>query len=308
MNSRLILYMGIILTLVLGVYAAESSMQASVQVISNEPFVKINSPSFGWQANAKPYFNVSFKEKVKYSYYSINNGKWNSFCSACSSYIKSISLPQGIVNLTVRAINNSNFNYTNSILLNVDSIAPKISSTSPASNAYANGDFGVYYTELNLKEVILKYGASSANLDKSVNFIDCLSGINKWCYNHIDLNEFNNKSIYYQFVVKDNSLQASSKLVLVKVDLTPPSIKINSPLNQSYINAKAQVYFNITSSELVTFQYSDNGLTYVSLSSGKNFFYGLKTFTLGQHNLTIRATDYAGNTVLERRSFEVSAS
>ncbi|MCX6749045.1 MAG: hypothetical protein NT076_05575 [Candidatus Pacearchaeota archaeon] len=36
MNSRLILYMGIILTLVLGVYAAESSMQASVQVLAQE--------------------------------------------------------------------------------------------------------------------------------------------------------------------------------------------------------------------------------------------------------------------------------
>jgi len=238
---------------------------------------------------------VSLAEQVKNLYYKINSGSYSKLCIGCNKYAGTKSFSEGQNNLTIRAVTNTNQTYLSSITFNTDTIKPKISSTYP-STSYGSGLFGVKYIEANLKNVTLFYGLNSANPEKKKELIGCSSGTNMWCYNNVDLSAYNGKYIYYKFEVRDNFFSVNSSARKILVDTIKPIMNVNKPENNTvYINKDGKVYINITSNEKSKLEYKDNNLAWISLCSSCIYYRNYKTFSFGQHNVSFKATDLAGN-------------
>jgi len=161
--------------------------------------------------------NVNTIEKVKYLYYKINSGSYSKLCTNCNKYSGTKSFAEGKNNLTVKALAYDGANYFSSVIFYTDTIKPKIIATFPFKKG--NGIFGVKYTEANLRKVTLFYGLSSINLSSSKVFSNCVSGTKIWCYDFVNLSDYNGKYIYYRFLLEDpyRNKYSSTKKIFVNI-------------------------------------------------------------------------------------------
>lgn len=290
----------IVLLIVLGlssgflIQAQESNLQASVNVIP-ENYITIISPIDGGIYSSKSVLlNISLADKVKSLDYSVNDGKWSSLCDNCNKYLGTKSFAEGKNTLKLRAQKSKGiYEYSSLVVFYVDSVAPEIASTLPASSKYGNGLFSVQYTELNLKRVVLSYGS---NLDASERFIElaCLAGTNVGCSTFVNLSDYDGEVVYYRFAVYDNFRIVLSKATGIKVDLTSPILEVSSPINKTYVQSSGKVYFNLTSNEIGKIGYYDNGKWNSLCDNCDGYSKDIK-LSFGNHLLKFRATDTAGN-------------
>lgn len=286
------------------IYAAETSLQANVIVLGNVSFITINSPVDEQLYNTKSIFlDIKLSEKVKYLYYRINSGSYNKLCSNCDKYSAKKGFSEGENNLTILAIKYDNTKKYSAITFYIDTTKPKILDTFP--DKYGKGLFGVKYTESNLQKVTLYYWPATNSSDINTKlFLSCLPGTNIWCSDFIDISSYNNKYIYYKFELKDNFFSVNSSVTKILIDTISPVLNVFNPVNSSvYVNSKGQVYLNISSSEKAKLEYKDNNLSWIQLCSSCTSWKGYKTFSFGQHNVSFKATDLAGNYDKELTSF-----
>jgi len=214
-------------------------------------------------------------------------------------------LKEGDNNITIRATDGFGTVNEENISLFIDSREPRISRTLPRRNSVTNGTgFFVRYTEINLKDVFVSWNPSEQLVSCNV------PGKNQECTIDLDLTAFDGQEIEYWFNVSDDVRSVESRRTKIKVDTTKPNITINLPLNDSILDRRVQ--FNISVSEDVKLEYLDNTTSnprFRRLCSNCDE-YGesrkrTKSFREGVHNLTIRATDKAGQTDVKAVSFEV---
>lgn len=274
------------------------------------PFtMTINSPQDGIFGNRRVPFNVTLSNEVElleYINYNDTRPRWRRLCRNCDEYGNSNkrtkTLNEGNNNLTIRATDSYGSIKEEHILLFIDSRAPRISRTLPRRNSVTNGTgFYIKYTEDNLEEV-------SVSWNLTIILSDCTeSGINKECYIDLNLSAYDGQEIDYWFNVSDAVRSVQSRVTKVKVDTTPPILKVNAPEDTTY---ERRVPFNITVSEDVALEYYDSSRARWIRLCSRCDDYGnsrriIRSFSRGEHDISIRATDEAGQSDVEEVSFEV---
>lgn len=180
----------------------------------------------------------------------------------------------------------------------VDSKKPIIHSILPAKNKFTNGDlFYIKYSEDNLKEIKLFWEGVNGSGGKILN---CSSGRKQECETSVDLSIYDGKYIEYWLEVSDSVNTVITKKTKVFVDTTSPELNVYKP--EEGRTYGRSVPFKISVSENVTIEYKDSWdeiPQWRRLCSNCDS-YGIekqktKTFRKGIHNLTIKATDKAGN-------------
>ena len=271
--------------------------------------ITVNSPTNSAYGSRRVPFNITLNATVDLLEFINHNDtrpKWTRLCSDCNEYgnktKKTKTLNEGNNNLTIRATDSFGTVKEENISLFIDSKLPKILRTLPRRNSVTNGTgFYVKYTEDNLKEVLVSW-------NPTILLASCTeSGINKECYVDIDLSAFDGQEIEYYFNVSDDIRSTISKKTTVLVDTTKPVLNVTLPEDGSEVNRSVKLDIQI--SEDVILEYSDNSAPFRRLCSNCDE-YGhsstkTKTFTIGNHDLRIRATDKAGQTDTEEVSFEV---
>ena len=249
-------------------------------------------------------FNIStsdFVSKIEFINYNDNIPQFKTLCSNCNGYgfasKRNINLNEGDNTLTVRATDLfANIMEVN-LTVFVDSKLPRISRILPRGNSVINGSFFfIKYIEDNLQQIKLFF-------NPEYNLSLCQSGSAN-CSTSIDLTAFNNQSITFFFNVTDPIRTVQSRATTVFVDTVSPTLTVYSPANMT--TNLTRITFNMTSSEPVILEYLDNSasvprwkrLCSNCLSHG---YSSKKTqfIAKGNHSLTIRARDKAGNSNTE---------
>lgn len=281
----------------------KSEKSWSFEIKSQGPFeMNVFAPLDGSYNTTRILFNVTTNEiveRIDYINYNEPKPKWKKLCVNCNAYDRPNTLKEGINNITIRAVDNINQIEEKSVVLYIDSKKPKISTIRPKISDITNGDFFyVKYNEDNLQKVELFWNSSVGSGSKVLE--NCSAGNNEACSTSVDLSSFNGKEITYWFEISDLTNKVSSKKVNVRVDTGIPVINVFMPEeSESYWK---NVPFNITVSEKVNLEYIDNAETSPKWKTlcGNCDSYGYdskknKPFKRGNHNLTIIATDKAGN-------------
>lgn len=292
------------------------------EVSANTPLMEmvVYSPQSGIFNSRKTPFNISLDGKasrIEYINYNERIPRWRVLCTDCEEYgysgirQKTKLLNEGENLIEIRATDFIGRTTEQNFSLFIDTKQPVIQKTEPKINRVTNGsDFYIKYSEENLKEVLL-LGNKTLNLTNQCDE----SGKNVVCNIQPDLSSFDGREITYWFDVKDIANNTdSSRPISVLVDTTSPILTVNSPvenLTGSTIYGK-RIPFNIVISEDVTLSLLDNSsdrARWQRLCSNCDS-YGLdrlktKYFTEGNHNLTIKATDKAGNSDSQEIIFEV---
>ncbi|MDO8459474.1 MAG: hypothetical protein Q7S74_00015 [Nanoarchaeota archaeon] len=244
--------------------------------------------------------NYSFSE-ISFIDWTAKKPSWIILCKNCNEYgfKKKVIKPfgEGEHNLTFRAVNGT-VTITKNLSFLVDSKKPKILITLPKNKGFTNGsNFYVKYSEDNCKSLLLNFYGNISNKTTNMN---CSSGVNIEKIISNNLSAFNNQEIEYQFVIKDiSNNSAESRKIKIKVDTTKPII--NSFVNTT--NGKRVTFtLNITELNFDEVNYIDYNdakpavkLLCSSLKNG--ICSSTKTLRAGNHNITIKVLDKAGNSV-----------
>ena len=240
-------------------------------------------------------------EKIEYS---TDGGiKFKTLCKNCDSYSNKLTFSEGANSLIVKATFFGSETDSEIVNFYVDSKKPKITKQYPSDKKYTNGTFYVVYTEDNLKQVSLYYKGIDELDYQHVTRTDCPAGKNKQCNFFVNLAAYEGEKINYKFVVENHAAETSSKTYTETVDTILPAITINSPTNTIY---HSRIPLDIIVTEDVKLEYSDNGGRFVTLCSSCHVLNVRRSFGIGSHVLTIRATDKAGNTDIESVEFTVA--
>ncbi len=269
----------------------------------NKTGIVINLPDREIYNAGKVPLNISvfgtgkLLDKISYVDYSEKKPREITLCRKCIDYGKSISkilrLKEGKHELLFRA-------YFKGGLLNaskeifVDSKKPKIYLPRIRSKSFTNGTFQLDYDEENAKKITLYYENKSAVNE------NCTSGKKQSCLIQDDLSKYNGRDIFYSFEIEDiaGNIEKSKNLT-AEVDLDFPIIEnINYPVIGNY------VYFrlNITEKNFKDVSYYDNSDENAKWKILCSVLKGgicekSQRLTPGEHNITIRVSDKAGNAV-----------
>ncbi len=240
------------------------------------------------------------------------NTCWQVLCTHCNGYGndrgRKLTMDEGINRLVIRVMDNNGNLYYQNITLIVESIKPKVFSSFPHKNEFINGSyFNIKYSEQNLKNITLVYG----NDDRIKNTTKyCPAGNKQNCSFFLNLSEYEGQPIYYYFIINDLINSETTQMTRLIVDTIRPMVNINFPQNGK--NYFKKVPINVTATENSKIEYLDtNGnsvlwkkFCYDCKSFGFNKLIQ-KSFSEGNHNLLIRATDKAGNFDIKEVNFIV---
>ncbi|MBI3623758.1 hypothetical protein HY212_06805 [Candidatus Pacearchaeota archaeon] len=226
--------------------------------------------------------------------YANDGSEFTTICRNCSSYSKKKPFDDGVHSVIFEALFDGGpvfieRNFT------VDTKVPRIKDISP-TKGFAFGDFGLDFQEENPTQIILHYGSQT----KEIELNTCLKdGYNNYkCSTHVDLSGYDGGKVEYWFSVEDIAGRIkNSKHKTLSVDLTKPVLTVNLPIDGETYGKK--VPFNLSVSEKVTLQYKNNNPAWKGFCDNCNG-YGFnskktRAFDPGTHDITIRATDQAGN-------------
>jgi len=212
------------------VYAEETSIQASVTVLS-PLIITIVSPIMNAVYSSRSVtLNVGLSEKVYNISYNINNGAWIQLCSNCKSYYGKRAFSEDQNNLTIMAFSFTNQTHYSTRSFKTDTIYPYIYTVIPNASVITGNPmpFLVFYTESNLRNVTLQYGPK---LERKAEFTNCPSGYKKYCSKSVNLSDFEGKTIYYRFILRDPFRYTVSAKLTSLVDGIKPKIHSTSPIN-----------------------------------------------------------------------------
>jgi hypothetical protein len=235
--------------------------------------------------------------KIEYVDNPTLTSKFVLLCNNCTNYSKKITFKEGNHTLIVHGTLYNGTTIGNTTKFIVDTKDPVISTTKPASSKYTNGaDFYIKYSEDNCKSLILNVNGSN------IKTISCKSGKSVEESFYANISKYNNKTVSYKFILIDLANNTKeSKLTKIKVDTLSPSIKnFNATVSGLY------VIFNMTilNEDKYSFdkvEYMDNSTlkpTWKSLCTSLvkgNVCYKKVSLSKGNHSITVRVLDEAGN-------------
>ena len=278
-------------------------------VDSEPPILIVNSPiNQETYNNKKVLFDLSANEPSTFYYKYTGETKWKKL-SRGDSHKSFASLREGEDEVVIRAVDSSGNIADVELLLFIDSKKPKILKTEP-KNGFADGTFLVQFKEDNPSELKLHYGNEDTGMrEAELDLNSCTKIKDKTtCEADVALNDYDGESIEYWFALKDiadNS--AESKHLILNVDIKNPVIK-----NLDYTINKNRVEFNIeieedNFSELEYLDSGDKNPTWKMLCSKlkNNVCNVRKSFSIGEHELSIQVIDKAGNSVAESIQFTI---
>ena len=273
-----------------------STVNSTVKTITidcSEPIVEIYSPTMMIYNNRRINMSVGINEFVRVLEYSVDGGKFRTLCKNCNSYSRKKTFSDGNHTLIVKATDYAGNIGESVINFTVDSRKPRIIRQYPRNLKYTNGTFTVVYNEDNLKNVSLYYKGILETTYKEITKSTCESGIKKKCEFNVNLTEYEGFHINYYFVVRNHVSETTGKVYTVTVDTTTPMPTILSPVDG--MTYPRRVRLNISVSEEVKLEYSDNGRRYRRLCSRCDVYDRIFKFRHGPHELLVRAIDKAGN-------------
>ena len=280
------------------------------------PDLTVNSPEQDEVYNSrKVLFDLELSEPG--SLYYIDNingrGRWKRLSSNTQSYDRTISLKDGLNDLTIRAKDKNGNSVEIQREFYVDSKKPKISRTYPR-RGFASGLFEVQFSEANPEELEINYGNFLTGYKEEELDIeeDCYIEKKKhYCDVSVSLDEYDGQDIKYWFELTDLAdTKVKGKEVWLKVDTAFP--EIGNPGKMIEKINKRKVYFNIAIEEenldeVSYYDYSDRRPRWRRLCSRlrEGRCEKKKNFKRGEHIVDIQVMDDAGNAISERISFEI---
>lgn len=266
--------------------------------------VEIFSPNLSIYNTKNILINLttgSIADKITYKDTLLSKPRTVKLCLDCTKYFRNIQFNEGNHNLTFEFLFNDRI-ITESREFFIDSKKPTISSLKIITKGFTNGsNLSVRYTENNMANVSLIYTIEHATSEIAKN--DCPSGKNQVCSFDLNLSEFNGKEIIYNFKVMDIAGNyMDSKNITAIIDTIPPVI--NNPETLFRVEGN-RVYFKIEVDEdnFKDISYIDPVDRYPSwrvlcskLTLG--ICEKMQVFKPGDHELSLRINDKAGNYVL----------
>jgi hypothetical protein len=270
--------------------------------------------------------NLTMSTEVFFFKYSDNGSGLKTLCRNCDEYgfseLKRKGFSDGFHELVIFGVF-ENGNVSEIRNFTVDSKTPKVIKTTPKVKLKTNplrtsvtngSDFSVRYTEENVEEILLRLNPVNSSVVTIVNITNQCneSGQNVICNFQVDLTAFDGQQVFYWINITDIANHTgSSRPTKVFVDTTDPVLTVNSPVNNSTYGRR--VPFNLSVNEQVnTLEFIDNSDSnphWEKICSHCDSYGSerlkTKSFKVGEHNLMIRAVDYAGNTDVEPVSFDV---
>mgnify|MGYP001571779908 FL=1 len=297
------IFVGILL--VAAVTAMIVEQQVTVNVLP-EVILTINSPKDIIYDIRRIPINLSGSEEADEILYINHNDRIPRLirlCSNCDEYgllrRKLHTVNEGENNLTFEVITKSGNKDEFNVSFIVDSKVPRIIKTSPL-RGFANGSFEVEFIEDNAQELILFYGNSIRNKTLDIEN-DCIQNekSNK-CASEVDLSDFDGQEISYFFQLTDiaGSLD-ESRQINMNVDLSPPVLNF---FNFTAEKRSVIFKFNITELNFKRVEYIDildrnPRLTNLCTRLRNEICEVKRAFNPGDHNLTIKISDKADNTI-----------
>ncbi|HRZ85572.1 MAG TPA: hypothetical protein P5277_02220 [Candidatus Paceibacterota bacterium] len=275
----------------------------------------INTPEDSLYSSKKIPINITSTKnitEIRYINLDNNSPRWTVLCKNCNSYgekyKKTISGNEGWNNLIIVGIDEFGNEKEKDLRVYVDSKSPKIITTQPIKNKFSNGsDFYVKYIETDLSEIIASYGNYELGFETKNVYDQCNeSGRNVLCNFKLELTKYENKDIYYWVNISDKLRSVKSKDVMIKVDTKKPVITINSP--QIDNNYSRRVLFDVMINEQIKrLELFDSTFPtkWKSLCLNCERVSKIQYMKTGLHNVTLKATDYAGNYEEKTISFYV---
>jgi len=249
---------------------------------------------------------------VRFEYFA-NNESQGTLCKGCEDYgflkLKKKPFDDGFVQLKVVSVFEGGevFGYRN---FTVDTKKPKITKTEPAKD-FATGLFSTEYQEANPTEIWLNYGNNATGFrSQQAVLLDCYSpSRNKMrCNVSVSLEDYDLQEIKYWFNITDIVNQSyETKPKKINVDISNPIINV---FNWTIDGRRVNFFFNITEPNLKAINYIDwNDRTPKEKVLCPRLKNGIcevkKSFTVGEHNLTVNILDKAGNFIDEKISFRI---
>lgn len=277
-------------------------------VDTTDPVITLNEPQSTPYDNKKILMDIEVDEEVELLEYidvADPRGKWRRLCSDCEDYYKSKSFKEGFHDLIIRATDYAGNEDEAYVSFTVDSKEPKVKRMEPRKGKYGNGNFYIQYQEDNLQQIELYYKEVSEIEYTTVTKTDCPSGKNAECEFYVpELEGIAEADYSYYFVLYDLATDVQSKEYEFVLDSVAPSfIKVDHTVDGK------RVYFDIELDEEADLEYMDtfdgDRARFKRLCSNCDSYDKRKSFKSGNHELTIRATDEAGNINLALMSFEI---
>jgi hypothetical protein len=249
-------------------------------------------------------FNLSMNkevDKLEFINHNDRRPRFKRLCRNCDEYgnerKRLISLSEGENNITLRATVNDEIVEEN-LFLRVDSKEPRIIRTDPRTGFY-QGIFMIEFDEKNPSRLDLNYGNESLTKASNIDLGECFEYRGKAkCNVEEDLSDFDGSEIEYWFnltdIIGNNDLSRERS---VDVDTTDPVV---NEFNYTIDGRRINFFFNISEKNFDAVKYIDydesrpRERTLCSrLKDG--ICEKRKTFSRGNHNLTINVYDDADN-------------
>ncbi len=223
----------------------------------------------------------------------------------CEAYNKEITFRDGYHRVLIEAKDQAGNGDEETVEFYVDSRDPRIKRIEPRAGKYGNGNFTVQYQEDALVLVTLYYTQDGEQGEASTT--ECESGSSQYC--SIFVQGLDDGPLTYYFALTDKAeTTVLSKEYDITIDTTVPEFDMFSPVTGE--NYDRRVPFNIIElDEKVTLEYIDHESTrprFTRLCSNCDSYVRERPFRSGPHDLTIRATDIAGNTFQEDVQFNIN--
>ncbi len=272
------------------------------------PEIEILSPEEqGVYTTKSILLNVETNERADISFIenhrSSNN--WKMICNNCFSRSRQRTFDEGLNDLTIRAIDRAgNIGYRN-LTFYIDSKAPKIFSISPRSKSFASEIFEIEFDEANPETLVLSYGNSQTGFREKVLNIndDCSLDRRYKCSAQINLADYDNQEIEYEFIITDLAGQSRSKRGgRIKVDATFPII--NSISHLLFGSNRAEITLEITEenfNKAVYINHAQNRPRETTFCSRVRNNLCKKRIPLqpGLNSIDFTVTDKAGNSIAQ---------
>ncbi len=260
-------------------------------VDTTPPEVAILSPSSGEFVGTSAVQVVweCTEEHLDHFEVSVDGGAWQDIGVATST---TLSLTEGPHTVAVKAIDKAGNEATASVAFVVDTTAPTVSITSPEQGSY-----------LAQSQVQVTWTYEEEHLDHFEVSVDggAWQDVGTATSTTLTLDD-GSHSVTVRAIDKAGN-EATASVAFV-VDTTEPVISISSPTQGQKVGKTVTVYWNVTEENVEKVEISIDGGAWQDVT-GMNS-YTFSNLPGGDHTVTIKVTDKAGNTATASVSFRVS--
>ncbi len=301
MNKIAIIVVGIFLVSLVSAITINQGLV--VNIIPSGTNLTILSPQnnavFG---NRQVLLNLVLGERVRDMKFSDNGRNFRTLCRNCQTYNQRKPFGEGFHEVAFKVTNNLGEEIIDYVNFTVDSKKPRIIRTAPL-RGFTRGMFSMEFQEANPANSFLTYGNLQTGFRaQEVNLEECFEQRrNMRCEINVSLEDFDGQEITYQFNLTDVLNRTdSSRERRLKVDTSPPVV---NSFDYEVGNRRVTFFFNITEinfDETNYIDFKERTPRERRLCSRvlNNLCERRVSFSRGEHNLTIRAFDEAGNNAL----------